>query len=120
MYSDSCTGQNRNIKTALSFLKLVQDPQNSLTTIDHKFLVSGHSYLSNDGVFGIIDSASRRHGQIYSPEQWIEIIKTTKHEEPHFVVTEIRNSEFVSTAALEKSITNRKKNKLQLASMLEV
>uniref|UniRef100_A0A6P7GQ42 Uncharacterized protein LOC114345092 n=1 Tax=Diabrotica virgifera virgifera TaxID=50390 RepID=A0A6P7GQ42_DIAVI len=28
-YSDSCTGQNRNIKTSLSLLKLVQDPDGS-------------------------------------------------------------------------------------------
>lgn len=37
MYSDSCTGQNRNIKTTLSLLKLVQDPDTSIDTIDHKF-----------------------------------------------------------------------------------
>ncbi|CAG5051734.1 unnamed protein product [Parnassius apollo] len=118
MYSDSCTGQNRNIKTTLSLLKLVQDPDTSITTIDHKFLVSGHSYLPNDGEFGIIESASRRHGQIYSPDQWIEIMKTAKRKEPHFVVTEIKNSEFKSTAALEKCITNRKKNNLWLRLQL--
>lgn len=109
MYSDSCTGQNRNIKTTLSLLKLVQDPDTSIATIDHKFLVSGHSYLPNDGEFGIIESASRRHGQIYRPDQWVDIIKTAKRKEPYFVVTKMKNDEFLSTAVLEKSITNRKK-----------
>ncbi|CAG4956559.1 unnamed protein product [Parnassius apollo] len=97
------------LKSHIMTQLLVQDPDTSITTIDHKFLVSGHSYLPNDGQFGIIESASRRHGQIYSPDQWIEIIKTAKRKESHFVVTEIKNSEFISTAALEKSITNRKK-----------
>lgn len=109
MYSDSCTGQNRNIKTSLSMLKLVQDPEISVDTIDHKFLVSGHSYLPNDGEFGIIESASRRHGLIYGPDQWIDIIKNAKRKEPHFNVTQMNNNEFLSTAALESSITNRKK-----------
>lgn len=110
LYSDSCTGQNRNIKITLSLLKLVQDPETSIDTIDHKFLVSGHYYLPNDGEFGIIESASRRHHQIYNKDQWVEIIKTAKRKEPFFVVNEMKTDDFLSTAALETSITNRKKN----------
>lgn len=36
-YSDSCTGQNRNIKMSLSLLKLVQDPEVEINVIDLKF-----------------------------------------------------------------------------------
>lgn len=39
LYSDCCTGQNRNIKLSLSLQKLVQDPGISAAYIDHKFLV---------------------------------------------------------------------------------
>ena len=59
--SDSCNEQNRNIKT---LLKLVQDPDISIDTTDHKFLVSGHSHLPNDREFGVIESAIRRVVQI--------------------------------------------------------
>ena len=58
-YSDSCTGQNRNIKTFLSLLKLVQSTEFKAESIDMKFLISGHSYLSNDLDFAIIESKSK-------------------------------------------------------------
>jgi hypothetical protein len=32
---DACNGQNRNIKTALTYLKLVQDPTLAAEMIDH-------------------------------------------------------------------------------------
>ncbi|KAK4875421.1 hypothetical protein RN001_011843 [Aquatica leii] len=54
-YSDACTGQNRNIKTSLMWLKLLADSKN-LKVIDHKFLVSGHSYLPNDRDFGGVET----------------------------------------------------------------
>lgn len=109
LYSDSCTGQNRNIKTTLSLLKLLQVPDTRVDTIDHKFLVSGHSYLPNDAEFGIIESASCRVAQVYSPDQWVDIIKTAKRKEPYSVVTEMKNADFLSTVALENSTTIRKK-----------
>ncbi|CAG9832472.1 unnamed protein product [Diabrotica balteata] len=109
MYSDSCTGQNRNIKMALSLLKLVQEPILSINTIDHKFLVSGHSFLPNDGEFGVIETASRHQQQIFSADQWIDIIKYAKRKQPHFCVTKMKTCDFFSTVTLENSITNRKK-----------
>jgi hypothetical protein len=108
LYSDSCTGQNRNIKMALSLLQLTQDTGTSINTIDHKFLVSGHSFLPNDADFGVIESASQKHTQIFSPENWIEIIKNSKRKHPKFVVQELKHHDFLSTKNLEKNITNRK------------
>lgn len=72
-------------------------------------MVSGHSYLPNDGEFGIIESASRRNAHIYSSDEWVEIIKNAKRKEPLFVVGNMKISDFLSTVALEKAITNRKK-----------
>ena len=46
LYSDACTGQNRNIKVALMLMKLTQEC--NIEIIDQKFMTSGHSYLSND------------------------------------------------------------------------
>lgn len=60
MYSDCCTDQNRNIKLSLSLLKLVQEPEITASFIDHKFLVSGHSYLPNVADFGVIETKSRK------------------------------------------------------------
>ncbi|XP_065172713.1 uncharacterized protein, partial [Atheta coriaria] len=52
-YSDMCTGQNRNIKVALMWLKIVQALTNNVEIIDHKFLISGHSFLPNDRDFAV-------------------------------------------------------------------
>lgn len=39
-YSDACSGQNRNIKVALTWMKIAQSSNNNIETVDHKFLVS--------------------------------------------------------------------------------
>jgi len=51
-YSDMCAGKNRNIKVALMWLKIVKTLENNVEIIDHKFLISGHSFLPNDRDFG--------------------------------------------------------------------
>ena len=53
-YSDACSGQNCNIKVALTWMKIAQSSNNNIETVDHNFLVSGHSFLPNDRDFGLI------------------------------------------------------------------
>lgn len=62
-YSDSCTRQNRNIKTVLSLLKLDQIMEIKAKSIEMKFLVSGHSYLPNDSDFTIIESHAKKNSK---------------------------------------------------------
>ena len=45
-YSDSCGGQNRNIKMALFWSHIVSTLP--ITEINYKFMVTGHSFLPND------------------------------------------------------------------------
>lgn len=103
----SCTGQNRNIKVAATFMNLVQDPQTKIEIIDHKFLVSGHSFLPNDRDFGVIES--RKCSHIFTPQDWIEVIKNAKIKNP-FEVIKVTTPEILSTKKLEEMIVNRKKN----------
>ncbi|CAK9832620.1 hypothetical protein ANTRET_LOCUS9415, partial [Anthophora retusa] len=53
-YNDMCTEKNRNLQMALLRLRVVQSLENNIEVIDHKFLLSGHSYRPNDADFGII------------------------------------------------------------------
>lgn len=46
----------------------------STKTIDHKFPVVGHSYLDSERDFGRIEKDHRRHGTIYLPLQYMDII----------------------------------------------
>lgn len=59
MYSDQCGGQNRNIKIAALCDHIVTNPKFHCTEIDHKFLVSGHTYLACDQDFGLIEKQKK-------------------------------------------------------------
>ena len=60
LYSDSCGGQNRNINLLCLWLYIMANPDLSITQIDQKFLVSGHSFLPDDRDFGNIESEEDR------------------------------------------------------------
>lgn len=107
-YSDACTGQNRNLKLSLIWKTIVEDPGNEITQVDHKFMVSGHSFLPNDRDFGHIEKAAK-FASIFTPADWIRVITNARRKKP-FIVHKMEQSDFVSTKYLEKSVTRRKQN----------
>lgn len=107
-YSDTCTGQNRNWNFFLSMLKLVLSDNNQIKTYDHKYMVSGHSYLPNDADFGLIETSSRGKS-IYVPNDWFSaIVQSRKKKGFHF--TKMERTDFLSATTLSNAITKRKKN----------
>ena len=52
VYSDACGGQNRNINVVCMWMHIAASSNFSYNVVDHKFMVSGHSYLPNDRDFG--------------------------------------------------------------------
>jgi len=109
LYSDCCGGQNRNIKLALLWNYVVQSDNFKVTEIDHKFLVSGHTYLPNDQDFGLIEKNKRFHSDIYVPDDWIKVIETAKKKSPQIVIKRMKNENFISTKDLEANSVNKKK-----------
>lgn len=109
MYSDSCGGQNRNIKVVLSLMKYLQTHNGSTEKIDFKFVVPGHSYLPNDTDFSFIEKRAKTSSNIFSPRDWYDIILGCRKKNKYFL-TEMTHEDFLSTQNLEKSVTNRKKN----------
>lgn len=108
-YSDMCTGQNRNIKLALTWLKIVQSAENNADIIDHKFLLSGHSFLPNDSDFGVIEMALRKNNLMYVPQDYYETIKKCRKSNK-FILTKMKREDFFSTKPLEEAIHKRLKN----------
>lgn len=108
LWSDSCGGQNRNIKMVL-LLKCILEECGSLESIQLKFLTSGHSFLPNDSDFGDIECALKRQQRLYSPQDYADIMKVCRTKNP-LEVTFLNRDDFVSTAKIEKQITNRKKD----------
>lgn len=109
MFSDSCGGQNRNIKVALACMNFLQQDTH-ISTIEQKFMTSGHSFLPNDADFGVIETFAK--GKVKNvPQDWYDDIVKCKRKKPYCLKVMGQN-EIYSTAALEKSITRRRKNTL--------
>lgn len=109
MYSDQCGGQNRNVKMALICDFMTSSEEFKVCEIDHKFLVSGHSYLPCDQDFGVIEKEKKFHKDIFLPEHWTTVIKSARKKNP-FLTVEMTSDDFFSTKTLENAITNRKIN----------
>lgn len=70
LWSDSCGGQNRNIKLTLMLKALLNDHP-TLETIRLRFLESGHSFLPNDTDFGRIEYALKLQQRLYTPDDYM-------------------------------------------------
>lgn len=107
MYSDSCTGQNRNFKMALTLMRFLQsESSGEVEVIDQKFMQSGHSFLPNDCDFASIENHSKTR-QIFCPRDWYEIIIQARKKNP-FHLSVMTGDDFLSTKSLESRVTRRK------------
>ena len=109
LYSDSCGGQNRNIKLTLMLKHYLAS--SNIESIEQKFFLSGHSYNSCDRNFGIIEKERKLHKVISRPSDWVNIIQSAKKREPKFTVTEMDSDDFFECETLTDIIVNRKVDK---------
>lgn len=82
----------------------------SIQSIEEKYFVSCHSYNSCDRFFGIIEKHRKTVAEIYTPNDWINLIGNAKKNEPNFTVYNTQAADFVSSMNLQAMIVNRKKN----------
>lgn len=75
LFSDSCSGQNKNQFTMATLLCYINCKASILIQINHIFPVRGHSYMPPDRVFGRIEQEFKKKENIVSPNQYIEIFK---------------------------------------------
>ncbi|XP_050518375.1 uncharacterized protein LOC126892750 isoform X1 [Diabrotica virgifera virgifera] len=77
LWSDSCGGQNRNIKIVL-MLNAIFDVHPLLERITLRFLTSGHSFLPNDTDFGDIECALKFQQRMYSPVDYMNVMSSCR------------------------------------------
>ena len=109
VFSDACGGQNRNINMACFWLYIVSNPDLSYTAVDHKFMLSGHSFLPNDRDFGAVEKASRMTQHIFVPEDWYMLVERARRKNP-FIAVRMATPDFISLEAVKERIVNRKIN----------
>lgn len=107
LYSDSCGGQNRNIKMTLLLKKLLSTLEN-VNSIEQKFFISGHSYNSCDRCFGIIEKQRKATADIFVPAHWENVVRVAKKKDPKFEVVRMNRNDFYSSQNLLILIVNRK------------
>lgn len=108
LYSDSCGGQNRNIKMTLLLQHFLANED--IISIEQKFFVSGHSYNSYDRNFALIEKEKKLHEIVPTPKDWFNIIENTRKTAPKFGMKQMEKKHIVSTDELQMQITNRKKD----------
>lgn len=89
-FSDSCGGQNRNVNMLCMWLYLVDNDDYPFTTVDQKFMTVGLSYLPNDRDFVSIETARRKANHIYIPQDWFDLVKNSRRNNPFEVTSMTR------------------------------
>lgn len=106
LWSDSCGGQNRNIKIVL-ILKTILEKHPTLQKITLRYVLPGHSFLPNDSDFGDIECALKLQQRLYTVDDYVNVMKVCRKKNA-LVVHRMEKEEFFGTQILEKQITNRK------------
>ena len=84
LWSDGCAGQNKNHTMTGFLISLVKNGE--YCSIDHKFLIRGHTYLPNDRDFAQIEK-QKPTAQVNLPQDWIPYIQNAKRKNPFSVIS---------------------------------
>ncbi|XP_063232506.1 uncharacterized protein LOC134536634 [Bacillus rossius redtenbacheri] len=120
LWSDSCGGQNRNIKLVVLLMCLVSDPSCSIKEVTQKFAIPGHSYLPNDSDFGHIEKKMMKQQHIFTLDEVKNIIETCRVKKEAFDVMIMKSSDFYRSNEITHAITNRKQHDGKKVSWLNI
>lgn len=89
-YADNCGGQNKNrfVICMLIFASMMFKLK-----ITYRFLECGHTQNEGDSMHSVIENASKNR-TIYTPDDWIRIMKHAKQENPYDVTEVIQDQIF--------------------------
>lgn len=106
-YSDSCSGQQRNLPFATMCLYSVQHLP--IKTITHNFFERGHSQMEGDSVHATIEKATKKH-DMFSPMDWMSAVSNSKISAPRYKVIEIATANIKDFKELaDQTVSNRSK-----------
>ncbi|KAJ8964508.1 hypothetical protein NQ314_004796 [Rhamnusium bicolor] len=101
LYSDNCGAQQKNRFLIATCMYAVQ--KYKIKQVIHKFLIVGHTQSEGDSVHSTIEkqvSRSLKSGPIYSPEQFITIIRSAKKNGQPYHVKELTYDDFANVKQL--------------------
>lgn len=104
LYSDNCGGQNKNKYIVTVYLYAVTHL--NINSITHKYLIKGHTQNEADNIHSLIEKEIKKNlksGPIYSPHQYIPIIKNARKSGCKFMVNECTFNNFYNFKNLQES-----------------
>lgn len=108
LYSDTCGGQNKN-SNVIAMLMYVLKAHLTLKTIDHKFLIAGHTHMECDSDHALIERKSKRSPfPIYHPRDWQHLVRIASTQKNKFEVKAMTQSEFFDFTDLFKNFFKKR------------
>lgn len=97
IYSDTCSGQNKNNIVTAMLVLLVNQRGTNVELIEQKFLEPGHTHLECDSDHSIIERQKKKNVlEVYHPHDWIQLIKTCGRKSNKFEVFEMNTADFLN------------------------
>lgn len=84
LFSDSCSGQNRNRHMVAALLHSVISNSN-IKSINQKYLEPGHTEMECDSMHAAIEAA-KKCTSVYVPSEWDSIVRLARKKKPYTVV----------------------------------
>ena len=114
IFSDCCSGQNRNQFLSAALLHAVNNIDN-IRVITHKYLETGHTMMECDSMHAAITFA-KRHTPIYTPSGWDIILRMARRGQP-YVVIPLKHLDFLdfkrlASMAIRNTKTDLKGNRV--------
>lgn len=101
-YSDACGSQNRNSHVMAMFIVALENLESlrNVNTIDHRFMISGHSRLECDTDHSSIEKQKKKlEFSVEVPNDWFNLVKTVGGKKK-FRVNEMVYSNFLNFSDL--------------------
>ncbi|XP_047503855.1 uncharacterized protein LOC125048927 [Pieris napi] len=105
-YSDNCCGQQKNQYIIALYVYAVYH-LDFINSITHKYLIKGHTQNEGDNVHSLIERGvgkALKSGPIYTPDQYVHIIRNAKKTGKAYQVNELEHEDFFDIKALASSI----------------
>lgn len=102
-FSDNCCGQNKNRFIVTMYLYALN--RLNIKSITHKFLIKGHTQNEGDNVHKLIETEITKNlksGPIYSPHQYVALMKNAKKKGLPFNVHELDYTSFFDLKQLQE------------------
>ncbi|KAK3918368.1 RNA replicase polyprotein [Frankliniella fusca] len=74
LFSDACTSQNRNSHISAMYFVALQEHA-SLKSVEHMFLVSGHTHMEPDNKHSVIERYKKNLEKVNVPQEWYDAVE---------------------------------------------